>query len=87
MSWSSVNCNDVVVCENRVNSKTGCKTDRYVLSNETLPSFISYIELEKKETGGCYESLGVCTQKNSKVRNGENEHGWALRLFGEHTDL
>jgi hypothetical protein len=45
MSWSTENCNDVTISENKVKSQTGCKTDRYVLSNEKLPSFLSYIEI------------------------------------------
>ena len=34
-----------IISENKLKSKTGCKTDRYVLSNEQLPSYISYIEV------------------------------------------
>ncbi len=66
---------------------SGCKTDKYILSNEILPMNISYFEICKVHTNGCYDSFGVCTSKETSVRNGSNANGWALRLYGEHSDL
>jgi hypothetical protein len=48
---------------------------------------ISYFEIIKTHTNGCYDSFGVCTSKETSVRNGSNANGWALRLYGEHSDL
>ena len=60
---------------------------KYVLSNETLPANSSYILIQKTHTNGCYDSLGLCTAKAENVRNGTDTNGWALRLYGNHSDL
>ena len=50
-----------------------------------MPNYPVYVEIIKEHTNGCYDSLGLCRVK-SKVRNGANDDGWALRIYGSHTD-
>ena len=51
---------------------TGCNKYKYVLSTETLPIRPVDLEVIKEHTGGCYDSLGLCTDKLISKRNGEN---------------
>jgi len=50
-----------------------------------LPNSSVYLEIIKEHTSGCYDSLGLCRVKTS-TRNGENEDGWGLRIYGPHDD-
>ncbi len=65
---------------------SGCLTTKYVLSNEVIPSTPCYFEIKKNHTNGCYDSFGVCTRKTN-ARNGTTREGWAVRLYGDHSDL
>ena len=45
-----------------------------------------YFEVKKNHTSGCYDSLGLCKLRNDSVRNGTDDNGWAVRLYGPHDD-
>ena len=44
-TWNQEMSNDLNISELTVRPNGGCKTDRYVLSNELLPHNISYLEV------------------------------------------
>jgi hypothetical protein len=52
-----------------------------------MPDSPVYMEINKHDTNGCYDSLGLCSDKDVNIRNGEKANGWAVRLYGDHSDL
>ena len=78
--------NEIIIFEGKIKgNSTSCSKRRYIISKECLAKDkIVYFELEKVHSQGCYDSLGVCTQKLEGLRNGEDLNGWAVRLYGKH---
>jgi len=68
---------------------SGCNTDKRIWANEPLPTTGSvYWEVKRSQVSGCYDSIGVTTvQSISSGRNGESDNGWAIRLYGSHSDF
>jgi len=67
----------------------GCHKDKKIFSKNALPSAgYHYWEIQKDHLSGCYDSLGVSTDHSVfSYRNGENSSGWAVRLYGNHSDF
>jgi hypothetical protein len=82
--------NKFTLCENnkRATCNSGCDQDKKVFSNESLPSSgIHYWEILKNHTTGCYDSIGLTTNYSLfNERNGLKSDGWAVRLYGDHSD-
>ena len=49
--------------DGKITISSGCKTTKYILSNESLTNSICYFEIKKFHNSGCYDSFGVCTIK------------------------
>ena len=66
---------------------TSCNKNAFILSQEPLPNKNCYFEINKHGEKDCYSSFGVCLKRDDTIRNGENQNGWAVRLYGSHSDL
>jgi hypothetical protein len=48
---------------NKVIYPAGCNTDKFILSKDILPRFLTYVEIQREHIEGCYDSIGVCTKR------------------------
>lgn len=88
-SWNFAKSRNLDRPENgHVKSKDGCEQQRFILSTESLPQDkCCYFEILKGHQSGCYDSIGVCIKREDNTRNGVTDQGWAVRMYGSHSDL